>query len=157
MEKKEVWDAIQKHWKEIRTLYKENYNVKDVRLRTYLGKDYLPLLDIIDKPTRNKSEYLEVKFEDGEEFSSNNESSDSEVLKEVIERAGIEKVEKLDIETPGGNPFIIDDLFGNTVKGYKKCGKKLFFIKTGVQRKRFQIESIINKLQLKAKVEIVKR
>lgn len=156
MNKKNVWEEIQKQWQVIVDIYAKNYDLDVFRLRTRQMRNKLPQLEIIETLRRHKNTSLKVEFGKGDTIPSKNRVlSDVEVFLDVIQRVGIDNVEKLNLETQGGTPIIIDKIGGTVKKGYSLVRNKLVFTKLGIDEKKNLIEKMLDKLQINAKVTIV--
>ncbi len=135
---------IETLWNQIREIYGQNFDIKENRLHTILGKDYLPHLVFDYKHSRTRKSKLEVVC-DGEIIPGD---SANDVLLGVIQKVTVEVVESLNIITDGGNNMITDYQKGMEMSSYRKIGNKVVYIKTGIDEKYRQIRQIIDLLGL---------
>ncbi len=144
MNKIEAKQKIETLWNQIRELYCQNFDIKENRLHTVLGKDYLPQLVFGYKLSRTRKSKLEVVC-DGVIIPGD---SANEVLLGVIQKVTVEVVESLNIVTDGGNNMITDYQQGMDMTSYRKIGNKAVYIKTGIDEKYRQIRQIVDLLGL---------
>lgn len=143
---------IEMLWNQIRELYGHNFDIKENRLHTILGNDYLPQLVFDYKQRRTRKSKLEV-VRDGVKISG---ESASDVLIGFIQMVTVEKVEELNIVTKGGNSLITDYQQGMVPSSFRKIGNKAVFVKTGNDEKYRQIRQIIELLDLDYEIKIIK-
>lgn len=135
---------IETLWNQIREIYGQNFDIKENRLHTILGKDYLPNLIFDYKHSRTRKSRLEVVC-DGVIIPGD---SANDVLLGVIQKVTVEVVESLNIITDGGNNMITDYQKGMEMSSYRKIGNKVVYIKTGIDEKYRQIRQIVDLLGL---------
>lgn len=150
MEKIDAKQQIETLWNQIRELYRQNFDIKENRLRTTLDKENLPQLVFDKKLSRTRKSKLEVVC-DGVKIPGD---SANDVLLGVIQKLTIEVVEPLNIVTDGGYNMITDYQKGMDLSLYRKIGNKAVYIKTGIDEKYRQIRQIIDLLGLDYKVSM---
>ena len=144
MNKLDAKQQIEMLWNQIRELYRQNFDIMENRLHTILGKDYLPQLIFDYKQSRTRKSKLEV-VRDGVKIPG---KTANDVLIGFIQKVTVQKVEKLNIITKGGNNLITDYQQGMDPSSFRKIGNKAVFVKTGNDEKYRQIRQIIELLNL---------
>ena len=116
MNRGEAEKKIQTLWNQILDLWKDNFDIYELRLRTKLNeKTKIPKLLIDFKKNRVPSQPFEVVFNDGLSLSTK-KMSGNEVLREVIMKVGPDKVREMNIHTAAGRNIVEKNL--NSPKVY---------------------------------------
>ena len=140
-------------------LFDSYYDRDEKRIKTELVKNTsTPLLVIKDRASRLKTPDFKVVFDDGTIISTEGGRSGSDVLREFVEKVGVNDIKGLSIDGGGGDPFItseITNILDSSPKPLGNNGGNYIKTKMGNRDKKDYIQRIIDKLELKAKIETI--
>ena len=151
MDKVKAWNEIELKWSEIQALWKDNFDIKNERIKLSL-KMNLPVIEYGNKARRKKSQGFEVRFrgrDRGKDIVlSTKDMNASELLRRFIKNVGIESIKSLNVRTTSGRNMILD--IANGQSDYS------VFTKTPNSEKKDAIRQIIQELKINAEIIDIK-
>ena len=144
---------INEKWNEIVRVFHQGFNPNEYRLEVIDSGSHDPKIIVRPRRTKTKSNRFVVTWKEKNLVLDSGKRNGASVLAMIVELAGVDSVQKLNISARGGNNLVCDSVVGIEKHLPKEVDGKFIITKSENKDKYNQILEIIQKLHLDAEIK----